>query len=218
MDLPLRTKIEHHRSSSPDTFPGVGQLVDSGLGTTKCVLCQQISHAIYSCVEFMEKSPAERQEVVCSRKLCYNCLLTSHMHHSSLHSDRQVNDSQYPPTSDAHANQQLSLDFVDTDDDGSQFVEMSARTSACNIILISTVMVKIADCQRRFHNCCGILDRAAQGNFMTEALSQKHLLHHSKKLLLCGTSSSNYCRRDVLNCGNWLPITPSFWMVFQWQT
>ncbi|CAB0043005.1 unnamed protein product [Trichogramma brassicae] len=72
-------------------------------GNTKCIFCAE-PHSSSSCKEFLAKTTTERRAIARTKKLCFNCLGTSHMvsecsskyrcracqgkHHTKLHIDQ----------------------------------------------------------------------------------------------------------------------------------
>ncbi|XP_077278613.1 uncharacterized protein LOC143906407 [Temnothorax americanus] len=109
-----RSATAHHAAAQPAR-------TNTSDGSTEypCDCCNG-THFVVMCPKFRELSPGDRQKLVISRRLCFNCLgrhnvrsckssrgckKCTHRHHTMLHEAHQSDSSSKPTTSSASASQ-----------------------------------------------------------------------------------------------------------------
>ncbi|KYN50342.1 hypothetical protein ALC62_14061, partial [Cyphomyrmex costatus] len=152
----------------------------------ECALCKQ-AHRIFACKIFKELSLESRRNEVRRLNLCYNCLAPnrtvqnctsrtcrhcSKKHHTLLHADERVNNSNKGSTvssdsseKSSNANKQACEKSVAT----SVTMKSSCLNQVNPEILLSTAMVYIRDDEGRWHKARALLDNRSQ-SFITKAL------------------------------------------------
>lgn len=169
-----------------------------------CVLCNESSHSIYRCPEFLNSSATDRQTIARNRKLCFNCLGVAHVlsacssaqncfrckqrHHTLLHTDGRSDNESNPHSSEG------SVDVPEP------FVGVSSA-HAHTSVLLSTAVVTVFGADNRPHVMRCLLDNAAQASFITEAAANVLSLQVTKvKERVCGLSQGTVNLKGALEC------------------
>jgi hypothetical protein len=168
-------------SSNPKSKTKSVLLVDSSSPSTNCSVCAG-DHHIYKCPDFVSKTPRQRFEVVKSRRLCINCLRSSHQskscpsksscrscmekHHTMLHFNK--NSTQNSSTT----SQPSSSNSIETNSSAPNVPnsQLTTLTSSIGnkIVLLATAVIEVKDMHGNFHRVRVILDNCSQGGFITQ--------------------------------------------------
>lgn len=119
---PLEEKKSSYGSSRPrynKRNSHTGTVLQARENGPNCILCKG-AHFLCFCPKYKEKTTAQRNEYVCSSKLCWNCLSKSHrstactsehrcktcgeLHHTTLHKDRtpqKAKENSAPPAKES---------------------------------------------------------------------------------------------------------------------
>ncbi|KAJ8975730.1 hypothetical protein NQ317_004194 [Molorchus minor] len=152
-----------------------------------CSLCKN-SHLIYSCPQFLTKTPQERFSLVKTNRWCINCLGFRHntlncsststcrkcqrKHHTLLHFENNVSEAADANASPVqqNTNNLLPQDHV-SDPCSSAQAQISTLTNVVPVknttILLSTVQIDVQDTYGNFQRVRALLDSASQANFIT---------------------------------------------------
>ncbi|XP_071056103.1 uncharacterized protein [Onthophagus taurus] len=157
-----------------------------------CVMCNS-AHYISSCPAYLSKSPAERQDFVISRKLCFNCLgshtvnkcrvskrcrVCRKSHHTSLHdaprrsTSTSIQSSVEPSKSGtvfAPIQEQPSITANDLT--VSNHLLHSHHIHAP--VLLATALVRIESSRGHSLIVRALIDQASEVSFITESLVQQ---------------------------------------------
>jgi hypothetical protein len=156
-------------------------LVDSSSPSINCSVCAG-DHNTYKCPDFVSKTPLQRFEVVKSRRLCINCLRSSHQskscpsksscrscmekHHTMLHFNK--NSSQNSLTN----SQPDNSNSIETNSSAPNVPNLQLITLTSSIgnkiVLLATAVIEVKDVRGNFHRVRVILDNCSQGSFITQ--------------------------------------------------
>ncbi|XP_071052130.1 uncharacterized protein [Onthophagus taurus] len=174
-----------------------------------CVMCNS-AHYISSCPAYLSKSPAERQDFVISRKLCFNCLgshtvnkcrvskrcrVCRKSHHTSLHdaprrsTSTRIQSSVEPSKSGtvfAPIQEQPSITANDLT--VSNHLLHSHHIHAP--VLLATALVRIESSRGHSVIVRALIDQGSEVSFITESLVQQlQLPRKSASILISGIGS-----------------------------
>ena len=130
----------------------------------KCQLCED-NHPLYFCSKFLNMSVNARIDIVKKHKLCYNCLKTGH-------SSTKCNSGSCKKCWQQH-NTLLHFDKGDQNRKKTDTTTNCSSSSITSDVLLSTVVVQVADSRGKIHRCRALLDSGSQTNFMSVELANK---------------------------------------------
>ncbi|KAJ8973663.1 hypothetical protein NQ317_005381 [Molorchus minor] len=149
-----------------------------------CFVCKK-DHYIYTCPEFSKMTVSSRIDKARNLKLCTNCLRNNHFskdcrasscrkckgkHHTLLHLEQGSDSGQgrnEPRTEPISS--ELTGGVTPERTDAFHSREYHENTQ----ILLSTVRVRIADCQGTKHSCRAMLDSGSMSNFISKPFVTK---------------------------------------------
>uniref|UniRef100_A0A182W6B1 DUF1758 domain-containing protein n=1 Tax=Anopheles minimus TaxID=112268 RepID=A0A182W6B1_9DIPT len=154
-----------------------------GVNLVKCSLCTE-NHQLGTCPKFEKMSLDERQRVVASETLCFNCLKGNHRarlcrsnarckvckgrHHSLM--CRKTSESQ--PSGGAHGIQQEDRATNDKEQD-TMINAMARGDPKKGTVWLSTVQVLISNSWGDEVPVRALLDQGSQCNFISETVAQQ---------------------------------------------
>lgn len=162
-----------------------------------CSLCKS-DHLIYTCSNFLLKSPQERFTFIKQNGWCVNCLGTRHIlrdctsqqsckvchkrHHSLLHFSEVISQPTPPdfnPVNNLHS-QEPSASQPSTsssnNNHSTQFSSVNTLTSILTTkttVLLSTAQINIQDVHGNYHKVRALLDCGSMANFITKKCANR---------------------------------------------
>lgn len=165
-----------------------------------CILCEG-QHFIYNCKTFLQHSVDERQNIIQSKRLCFNCLSSAHSvkgcrhstcckkcgrrHHSLLHRERDNHHSTSNEHSENQANKvstsskttenKVSAHFMkDNSASSSTETRISAHMSSKTEynVLLATAIVKTCSKNGVRQIVRALIDQGSQASFISERAVQ----------------------------------------------
>ncbi|XP_062704693.1 uncharacterized protein LOC115265150 [Aedes albopictus] len=189
---------EHHQQpASPSKVAGTtpksakikfaASAAASSNTTPTCPLSCPDNHVLRNCPIFLGKDVRLRRELVTQKRLCWNCLGSGHQskkcsskftcrtcrekHHSLLH-DPALSKSPSSSVSSSTSTQQPSPSTsVESQSSAPPQVSMAAQT-ACNTVLLETVVLNVIDDHGNEHQARALLDSASMSNFISKPLAK----------------------------------------------
>ncbi|XP_065093725.1 uncharacterized protein LOC135714319 [Ochlerotatus camptorhynchus] len=166
--------------------------------SASCPLSCSDNHVLRNCPVFLGKDVRYRREFVTQKRLCWNCLSSGHQakkciskftcrtcherHHSLLHDFVPSKISSSSAVSSFSPVQQ-SLPSTSVGSSGASStppnVSMAVQT-ACNMVLLETVVLNIVDDHGRKHQARALLDSASMSNFISKPLAKRLFNPRSK--------------------------------------
>lgn len=186
-----------HRESRPKFVANTASSTNS---KGACILACPDNHPLRKCPVFLGKDVRQRRDLVAQKRLCWNCLSTGHparkcgskfscqtcheRHHSLVHAPPALKVSSTPAVTSNTSEQPSSAASVIAAPVGSSStppqVSMAVQT-ACNTVLLETVIVKVVDDHGKEHQARALLDSASMSNFMSGQLA-KNLYNRQTKV------------------------------------
>lgn len=181
------SKVHCNASSSDTTKP-----LSHKTQYKPCPMCKE-KHPLFSCQKFLDLSIADKHNFVTQNKLCSNCLRSGHKasdcplgpcrkcckkHNTLLHSNESEDNTQNQPLSLVTVGQisqpALESHTHNANCDGNP----TTQGPVAKPVLLSTVLIEIADIRNNYHTARALLDNGSTRCFITDALCNK--LHSQK--------------------------------------
>ncbi|XP_062553177.1 uncharacterized protein LOC134218260 [Armigeres subalbatus] len=160
----------------------------SSNSSSPCLLSCSDNHVLRNCPIFLGKDVRLRREFVTLKRLCWNCLCSGHQskkctskfscrtcherHHSLLHDPALSKSSSSSTVSSTIPVQQPSPSTsVGTRSSAPPNVSMAVRT-ACNTVLLETVVLNVVDDHGHEYQARALLDSASMSNFISKPLAK----------------------------------------------
>lgn len=179
-------------SSSKQSRPRfVANAASSSSSNGSCLLGCSENHHLRRCPVFLGKDVQQRRDLVAQKRLCWNCLSAGHparkcgskfscqtckqKHHSLVHVSSPTRVSSTPAVTSVTIDQPSNTASANAAPVGSSSttpqVSMAVQT-ACNTVLLETVVVNVVDDHGKKHKARALLDSASMSNFMSGQLAK----------------------------------------------
>ena len=172
----------------------------------ECPVCKS-HHLLIHCEKFRNLSVPDRRSALRSAGRCFNCFSTRHFtRECNRPACRECGRKHHRMLHEAGSLSNNGVNRRDAPDTSSPQVTVTNLSNNCNSeVLLSTVVLCVADVRGNLHNCRALLDSGSQSSFVSESLIKRLGLKSSTtNVKVCGLANSSSHIKSFCN----LSISP----------